>query len=176
MLNLFQKYRRPAAPSNREQREQFSTYFFAQDDHAWISAQPQTRIAFEQLLARLPSALLVNLMRHPLLFVPSQSFQKNGAARYQMGNTIVVFPEYQRLLTRKGLEAVAFLAHEVAMVLYEIENVEDKDPLMAEVEADKFVCDIGLADELEQLLLGMDESSEKRLRLTYLTFKSLGIN
>jgi hypothetical protein len=176
MLNLFQKYRRPAAPTNREQRAQFSAYFFAQDDHTWINSQPQTLLAFEQLFARLPSALLVNLMRHPLSFVPSQTFQKNGAARYQMGNTIVVFPEYQRLLTRTGLEAVAFLAHEVAMVLYEIESTDEKDPLMAEVEADKFVCDIGLADELEQLLLGMDESSEKRLRLTYLTFKSLGIN
>lgn len=176
MLNLFQKYRRTAAPSNREQRDQFTSYFFAQEDHGWISAQPQTRAAFEQLFARLPSALLVNLMRHPLSFVPSQTFQTQGAARYQLRNTVVIFPEYQRLLARKGLEAVAFLAHEVAMVLYEIESVEDKDPLMAEVEADKFVCDMGLADELEQLLLSMDESTEKRLRLTYLTFKSLGIN
>jgi len=176
MLNLFQKYRRTAAPWNRDQREKFSTYFFAHEDHAWISANPQIQQAFNDLFARLPSAFLVNLMRHPLSFVPSQAFQRNGAARYQLGNTIVVFPEYQRLLTRKGLEAVAFLAHEVAMVLYEVETQDDKDPLMAEVEADKFVCDIGLADELEQLLLGMDESSEKRLRLTYLTFKSLGIN
>jgi hypothetical protein len=40
---------------------------------------------------------------------------------------------------------------------------------MAEVGADKFVCDIGLADELEDLLLMLDETIEKRLRLTYLT-------
>ena len=41
--------------------------------------------------------------------------------------------------------------------------------MMAEVEADKFVCDIGLCDELEDLLLMLDETIEKRLRLTYLT-------
>lgn len=173
MLNLFQKYRRPA---NQQAREQFAHYFFKQDDHAWISEHKGVRACFEQLIQLLPSALLSTLMREPLSFVPSQVFQHVGAARYQMRNTVVVFPEYQRLLARGSREAVAFLAHEVALVLYELEAEVEKDPLMAEVEADKFVCDLGLADELEQLLLAMDESTEKRLRLTYLTFKSLGIN
>jgi hypothetical protein len=119
--------------------------------------------------------LLATFMRQPVSFVRSQEFNSASPTRYQMNSTVVVFPEYQRLLTRSNGQAVAFLAHEVALVLYELEDVE-KDPLMAEVEADKFVCDLGLADELEQFLLAMDESSEKRMRLTYLTFKALGIN
>jgi hypothetical protein len=47
---------------------------------------------------------------------------------------------------------------------------------MAEVGADKFVCDIGLADELEELLLMLDETIEKRLRLTYLTINHFTSN
>ena len=50
------------------------------------------------------------------------------------------------------------------------------DPMMAEIEADKFVCDLGLADQLEQFLLALDESPEKRLILTQLSLKALGIN
>ncbi len=176
MLNLFQKYRKTPNSSQKELRKQFKDYFFSQDEHSWISAQKTTRAHFETLFDRLPSALLANFMRHPLFFVTAKTYKFEGAARFQMKNTVVVFPVYEALLTQKGLEAVAFLAHELALVIYELDEQSEKDPLMAEVEADKFVCDIGLADELETLLLSMDESAEKRLRLTYLTFQAFGIN
>ncbi|MBY0515569.1 MAG: hypothetical protein K2P81_01585 [Bacteriovoracaceae bacterium] len=176
MLNLFQKYRRSSTQTHKEQREQFKKYFFSEADHSWILQNAKIKETFETLVTMLPAALLTKLVQHTIAFVPSQVFQALGAHRYQMRNTVVVFPEYQRLLARGGKEAVAFLAHEVALVIYELEAEGERDPLMAEVEADKFVCDLGLADELEQLLLAMDESTEKRLRLTYLTFKSLGIN
>jgi hypothetical protein len=84
------------------------------------------------------------------------------------GNTVVVFPEFQKLLKTSKPAAVAYLAHELAFLLYELEDAKS-DPLMAEVGADKFVCDIGFADALEELLLMLDETIEKRLRLTYLT-------
>jgi hypothetical protein len=176
MLNLFQKYRRPIALTQKQHRQQFSSYFFSQDDHAWIVEDSQILKTFEELFKRLPTALLTNLMKQPLSFIPSSVFKAQGPSRYQLKNTIVIFPEYLELLKSSKIEAVAFLAHEVALVLYELESTEDLDPMMAEVEADKFVCDMGLSDELEQLLLSMDESAEKRLRLTYLTFKAFGIN
>ncbi len=176
MLNLFQKYRRTPSSSQRDLRQQFKDYFFAQSEHAWISENKLTRGHFETLFDRLPSALLANFMRHPLFFVTSKTYQFEGASRFQMKNTVVVFPVYEELLAKKSLEAVAFLAHELALVIYDLDEQSEKDPLMAEVEADKFVCDIGLADELESLLLSMDESAEKRLRLTYLTFQAFGVN
>lgn len=176
MLNLFQKYRRTPNSSQRELRIQFKDYFFSQSDHHWISENKNTRSHFETLFDRLPASLLANFMRHPLFFVTAKTFQFEGASRYQMKNTVVIFPVYESILAKKGLEAVAFLAHELALVIYELDVESEKDPLMAEVEADKFVCDIGLADELETLLLSMDESAEKRLRLTYLTFQAFGIS
>lgn len=176
MLNLFQKYRRLGTSTQRVQRDDFCQYFFAIPEHAWMNECAQTYGVFRACFERLPSALLVTLMRQPLLFVQSQNFTQQTAARYQLHNTVVIFPEYQRLLKRGASEAVAFIAHELALVLYEIDAASEKDPLMAEVEADKFVCDLGLADELESLLLAMDESTEKRLRLTYLTFKAFGVS
>jgi hypothetical protein len=53
-------------------------------------------------------------------------------------------------------------------VLLELEGMKG-DSIMAEVEADKFVSDLGLTFELEELLLMLDETVEKRVRLTYLT-------
>lgn len=107
------------------------------------------------------------MTKYPVIFVPSQELKKNEPGRV-LNNTIVVFPEFQKLLNSEKKSAVAYLAHEVAFVLYELEGMKE-DPLMAEVSADKFVCDLGLTFELEELLLMLDETIEKRLRLTYLT-------
>lgn len=175
MLNLLQKYRN-RTQSKTASKAEFAAYFLDRPEHAWIHASTGTKKCFEQLFTLLPRELVIEMTRQPFCFVPSEEFKAQGAARYQLRNTVVVFPEFERLLRKGTGEGAAFLAHEVALVLYELENAVDKDPIMAEVEADKFVCDLGLADELERLLLTMDESAGKRLRLTYLTFNAFGIN
>jgi hypothetical protein len=85
-----------------------------------------------------------------------------------ISNAIVVFPEFQALLNSERKAAVAYLAHEIAFLLLELDGVTGES-IMAEVTADKFVADLGLTFELEELLLMLDESLEKRVRLTYLT-------
>jgi hypothetical protein len=175
MLNLLQRYRHRAL-SRSSSKQDYVRYFLSQPEHAWIGAHAGVQRCFDELFLRVPLALVADLLRNPFCFVPSSEFQEKGTARYQMKNTIVVFPEYEQLLREGEGAGIAFLAHELAMVLYELEDAADKDPLMAEVEADKFVCDLGLADELEQLLLAQDESDGKRLRLTYLTLNSFGVD
>lgn len=175
MLNLLQKYRNRSQTKTASKAE-YAGHFLSRPEHEWINAHAGTKDCFEKLFALLPQNLVVEMIRQPFCFVPSSEFRTNGPARYQLKNTVVVFPEFEALLRQGKGAGVAFLAHEVALVLYEIESAEDKDPIMAEVEADKFVCDLGLADDLERLLLTLDESAEKRLRLTYLTFNAFGIN
>ncbi len=175
MLNLLQKYRHRAL-SRPSSKQEYVRYLLALPEHAWIAAHPGVQRCFDELFTRVPLALVADLLRHPFCFVPAADFKEKGAARFHMKNTIVVFPEFEQLLRKGEGAGVAFLAHEMAMVLYELENAADKDPLMAEVEADKFVCDLGLAEELEQLLLAQDESDGKRLRLTYLTLNAFGID
>lgn len=178
MLNLLEKFFHTTADNQKkkELREKFVEYFFGQDEHAWVSANPQTKIHFDKMLKRLPISLIEKLFyQHSIVFVPSSHFRKNDMKYYSLKNTVVIFPRFEALLTTNKKYAEAYLAHEVAFLVYELEE-PTIDPMMAEVEADKFVCDLGLADELEQFLLAQDESAEKRLRLTYLTLNALGIN
>ena len=153
----------------------FVEEFNFQPEHQWIVQDKNTKDAFNQLWEMLPSSIFEYLHRQSIIFMKSNDYRHSGERLHNFKNTVVVFPEYEKLLKSNKNFRVAFLAHELAFVLYELEN-EGKDPLLAEVEADKFVVDIGLADELERFLLNMDECSEKRLRLTYLTLKVFGIS
>ncbi len=168
MMNLLHKFLSKDRTDKSLIRKNFSHYFFSLPEHQWIVEEGVTR-HFENLFARVPSKLLENLMqKYPVVFVKSQDLREARNPGAVISNTIAVFPEFQKLLkTNKG-SAVAWLAHELAFVIYELET-EHVEPLMAEVEADKFVCDLGLTFELEELLLMLDETVEKRLRLTYLT-------
>ena len=164
MLNLIQRFFNKAQYDKTLARKNFTEFFFAQAEHAWISDSP-AREHFEKLFQILPAGVLqVMTTKYPMVFVQSSSFV-NKPSRL---NTIVVFPEFQKLLQSPKRSAVAYLAHEIAFVLFELE--EPAGPtLMAEIEADKFVCDLGLTFELEEFLLMLDETVEKRLRMTYLT-------
>ena len=167
MMNLIQKFISKDRSNKSALRTNFSHYFFSLPEHQWITTST-TKTHFEELFSRLPAGVLDAMMtKYPVSFVQSQSM-KNPAHKNMFGNSIVVFPEFQKLIAGSKRSAVAYLAHELAFVLYELESAKI-DPLMAEVEADKFVCDLGLMFELEEFLLMLDETIEKRLRLTYLT-------
>lgn len=168
MLNLIQKYFKKERSDKVKIRSHFTQYFFSLPEHAWINER-NLNSHFENLFAHLPIGLIEAMMtQHPVVFVPSETLRSQNKAGTALSNTVVVFPEFQKLLRSPKRAAVAYLAHELGFLLYELESAK-VDPLMAEVGADKFVCDVGLADELEDLLLMLDETIEKRLRLTYLT-------
>ncbi|MBA2403147.1 MAG: hypothetical protein H0V66_00125 [Bdellovibrionales bacterium] len=168
MLNLIQKYFKKDRSDKGKIRENFSFYFFSLPEHQWITDQ-NLKPHFVRLFQHLPAGLIeVMMTQYPVVFVPSESMKGVRKPGQVLTNIVVIFPEFQKLLRSPKRAGVAYLAHELAFLLYELEEAK-ADPLMAEVGADKFVCDIGLADELEDLLLMLDETIEKRLRLTYLT-------
>jgi hypothetical protein len=168
MMNLVQRFFSKTKGDKARFRADFAQYFFSMPEHAWITSA-KIEGHFRQLFNILPTGVLEALVsKYPISFIPSQQMHSDQQLSSGLKNTVVVFPEFQKLLQSKRASAVAYLAHELAFVLYEHEAPKN-DPLMAEVEADKFVCDIGLTFELEELLLMLDETLEKRLRLTYLT-------
>jgi hypothetical protein len=167
MMNLIQRFFSKDNKNRSELRNNFKKYFFSLPEHQWLLGT-EGEGHFLRLIELLPSRLLEVLMTScPLSFVRSEDLKGSSPGRI-LSNAVVVFPEFQKLLLTSKKSAVAYLAHEMAFVLYEMES-DRKDPLMAEIEADKFVCDLGLTFELEELLLMLDETIEKRLRLTYLT-------
>jgi len=168
MMNLIQKFFNKEKFNKAKLRQDFSEYFFSQPEHHWLRNANSTA-SLEKLFAHLPAGVLNAMMtKYPVTFIKSQDMKETKHTFAPLSNTIVVFPEFQKLIMSSNSCSVAYLAHELAFVLYELEG-EKQDPLMAEVEADKFVCDIGFSQELEDFLLMLDETIEKRLRLTYLT-------
>jgi hypothetical protein len=158
---------------NSKTRENFKTLFYSQKEHSWIQDNQQAQEKFDGLFELLPETVLSYFTYEAeLIFVPSGIWRENKQLFFGK-NIIVIFPEFQKLMQKKDKTSVAYLAHEVAMILHEHKN-EKLDPLMCEVEADKFVCDLGLSLELEKYLLNLDECLDKRVRLSYLTSFVLG--
>lgn len=167
MLNLIQKFLSKDRTNKSHIRKNFNSYFFSLPEHEWIVGS-YVQYHFEKLFSHLPANLLEALMtKHPVVFVKSSDVNLQNPSDI-ISNKIVIFPEFQKLLNSDKKAAVAYLAHELAFVLLELEGAKG-DSLIAEVEADKFVSDLGLIFELEELLFMLDETIEKRLRLTYLT-------
>lgn len=168
MMNLIQKFLSKDRTNKSHIRKNFVTYFYSIPEHQWI-VETCNKAHFDKLFSHLPSGVLEAMMtKYPVVFIPSHKMKESRNPGTVLTNTVVVFPEFQSLLKSDKKSAVAYLAHELAFILLELEGLRE-DPLMAEVEADKFVCDLGLTFELEELLLMLDETIEKRLRLTYVT-------
>ena len=162
MLNFITRFFQ-VNPTAKAQREQFKNYFFSMPEHQWFDEF--TKDHFEKIITHLPVGVLTHLMtKEPLHFVPARDFSPENDRR----SCIVIFPEFEKLLKSKSPAAVAFVAQEVALLLLEAEEPQ-MDELTRELEADKFVADLGFTFELEELLFMLDESVEKRLRLSYLT-------
>ena len=162
MLNFITRFFQ-INPTAQTVRAQFKNYFFSMPEHQWFDETVKHH--FEKLMTHLPVGVLTHLMtKEPLHFVPSREFSPENDRR----SCVVIFPEFEKLLRSDAPAAVAFIAQEVALLLLEAEEPE-MDELTRELEADKFVADLGLTFELEELLFMLDESVEKRLRLSYLT-------
>jgi hypothetical protein len=167
MFNLIQKFLSKDQINKSHIRKNFTTYFYSLPEHQWI-LESSCRNHFDKLFAHLPANLLELMMtKTPVVFVPNHHLNSHHPGAV-LSNTIVIFPEFQKLLQTEKKSAVAYLAHELAFILLELEDMK-VESIMVEVEADKFVSDLGLIFELEELLLMLDETMEKRLRLTYLT-------
>lgn len=165
MMDLIQNFF--SRNNKAEVRKNFSLYFFSLPEHKWI-ADSGARTHFEELFKLLPAGLLDSLMtKYPVTFVQNHNWHGNQVGM-SLTNTIVIFPEFQKLLQSPKRAAIAYIAHELAFILLEADG-RKSDDMMAEVEADKFVSDLGLMFELEEFLMMLDETDEKRLRLTYLT-------
>ena len=165
MLNLFKRFQKPLGRDTK--KADFLKYFYSQPEHHWILSHDKVRKTFDHVWERVPTGVMEYFYHNSLCFVTQADYRKIPL-EYNLKNTLVVFPKMIDLLLEEQESAMAFVAHEIGLTLYELESPVN-DAIMAEIEADKFVCDLGLERELEKFLLAQDESPEKRLRLTYLT-------
>jgi hypothetical protein len=156
-------------------REQLKQVFLNQNEHNWMNTQEKVRANFEKLFQFLPITALETLIQQHICFVCAEDLQSKNILNFPTLNLVVLKPAYLKLIQKVNDCALAYLAHEIGMMIYELSaghKLTPDEQMLAEVETDKWLCDLGLAEGLEQCLLAFDESHEKRLRLTYLTVRT----
>lgn len=163
MFNFITRFFQTNHSTQQDYRERFAEYFFSQQEHQWFD--DKIKAHFQKLFLHLPVGVLKHLQcENPVLFIQSKSFHPG----MDLKSYIVIFPEFEELIRSSQKAAIAFLAQEIALLLLESEEPQLNE-ITRELEADKFVSDLGFTFELEELLLMLDESVEKRMRLCYLT-------
>jgi hypothetical protein len=174
MFNLLEKLINQKKSNNLNSNQYHKTEFLNRPEHLWVKNNSAATNLFDQTFSRSPSILTQFMLEKHVSFILSRNFSKLNI--HQPTQAVIVFPQFERWILGGEKFMSAYILHELALMIYELNlNSPEQDPLLAEVEADKFLCDIGYGDQLEQFLLKLDESPEKRLRLSYLTWKQLGI-
>ena len=166
MLELFKKKK---SPSYEEILEIFLTQFYSNEAHSWIIQDRYIRANFDDFFEKLPADVLKKFIgNQKLIFVLSIGFYINtldSMSHY----VIIVFPELFRLLKSSATNhALAILAHEIGHIVCG-HSRKIIDPIKAQVEADRFACELGYAPELDSFLFDQNDSIEKKIRMTYVT-------
>jgi hypothetical protein len=144
-------------------------YLLAIPEHAWLHQDRYVKNHFIDFLEDLPVKTLKKMIKDvPVIFVPS-SGKYSCAINCQHYSVIMIFPELMNLLqsTAKSYYK-AIMAHELGHVILQ-HGKNNIKVLEAQIEADRFAAKLGYINELENFLLEMPESIEKRVRLSYLT-------
>ena len=137
-------------------------------EHAWIKEDKYLNSSFEEFFSNLKANHLKIMSDKKVLILRSNGMY--SCTFENMDQTIIiVFPDLSKML--KSFDSrigQAILGHELGHVILN-HSVRKIDLMTAQIEADRFACEIGYTQEIEEFLLSMPESTEKRMRLSYLT-------
>ena len=144
-------------------------FILSQEEHNWIREDQYVHAHFTEFLEGLPKRVLEDVFLKKVTFFVRSTGKYACSVTPLQQNIIIVFPEVYQLLTKTFSGwAKAVLAHEIGhIILSHTESMED--PMEAQVDADKFACDMGYLDQIEEFLHEQPESIEKRVRLSFLT-------
>lgn len=156
---------------------QYKNNFFNHQNHQWMKQNRFVRANFEELLTIIPMDVKEFLLdQPPLYFLPSSGRYSCALSGHEGSHAIIVFPELMTLLKSPMMDhALAILAHELGHIVAE-HGSADIDPLQAQVEADAFACRLGFVREISDFLEEQPDSTEKSVRLSYITPKVLKLD
>lgn len=163
MLNLLKRIR------HFESREKFLKYFFSMPEHDWIISDKYIMANLHDFFDHIPLKHINYFFAdRPVYFVLS-SGKYSCSVEHCNDRVIIVFPELYRLL-KSSFDgyAKAILAHELGH-LYQSHANKSISILEAQVEADTYAINLGLASQLAEFLEEQPESIEKRVRLSFVT-------
>lgn len=143
--------------------------FFAHPFHYWILEDRYTKATFEELFDLLPDSTRKFLIESAPIYFLSSSGKYSCALSNSKAHAIIVFPELKKLLRSTQMDySLSIILHELGHIIADHSN-KDIDIIKAQVEADLFAAKLGFGPQIEEFLLQLPESMEKRVRLSYLT-------
>lgn len=150
-------------------RNQLVQLYLSLPEHQWICDDKYIMGCFDDFLMAMPKKFLIQILDENGVRFMSSAGKYGCAIPRSKASVVLLFPEIVNLLKSTAISSVkGMLAHELGHILL---NHGDRDIsiLEAQVEADRFACDLGYHEEIENFLLELPESIEKRVRLSYLT-------
>lgn len=166
-MNVFSFFKK--VDSKNKSKSELIAEFLDLPEHKWLLDDKFIHANFYDFLTTLPKNLLQKLIKvNGVRYFPSTG--KYGCAINSSGfNVVLVFPEIINLLKSTAKSNFkGILAHELGHIILG-HGHRSLTQLEAQVEADRFACELGFLDDIEEFLMDCPESIEKRVRLSYLT-------
>jgi hypothetical protein len=137
-------------------------------EHAWIARDQALLRSLAGFFALLPVQDLTTLEKRGLLLLYCNQRLSAAFHQFEGREIVMIFPELRRLLTSAQYHhGYAVLAHELGHVL-KGHSRKAVDPMVAQLEADAFARDLGLGDDLRDVLSLEEPCEETRIRIAKL--------
>ena len=167
MLNFFKR----KTKTINQMRGEVKRAFFQSSHHAWISEDRYIKRAFVFLLDNLTEEGLAFL--HPnknaAFFIKGNGRLGTALGTKKNTHLILVYPDLIKMLTSGApLMGVAVLAHELGHLI-KGHSFKMIDPLEAQCEADQVAYEMGLGNELQEVLMDQPNTLETKVRISRLT-------
>lgn len=155
-------------------KKQWIQIFYKTPEHDWILEDKYIKANFDDFLESVPTSLIREMItKFNIVFVPITAKFSCAVSR---ANVVLIFPELYDLLSSTALSPFkGILVHEIAHIALE-HGTKQLSVMKAQVEADAFAIELGFSEDLENFLLDLPESIEKRIRLSYLTSRYYNSN
>jgi hypothetical protein len=146
----------------------FLNNFSSQPDNDWIISDRYLQRIIVDFFKELPQDTLEYFAKRPLVLVPVSAHLACAIGEKDALDIILLFPEMvKKLKSADPRNALAVLAHEIGHLYYR-HSLRKIDRLQAQVEADRFACQMGYGLELVETLENFPDI-DTRVRITYIT-------
>ena len=155
---------------SRPQHDTTITMFIQQEDpkdrlyrkvfrlapNRWMLDDKYALRCIQILFDALPNPSLKHLSALDIFFIRSDGILASTVAPRKKSHLVIIYPElFKMMRSAAPLRASAVLAHELGHIILR-HSARKIGPTTAQIEADRFVAEIGLGRELRQVLLGYE--------------------
>ena len=179
-MNMLNFFRTPKEKTSKT----FTQDFYQKSYHKWIENDQLVKRSFDLLLELIANDQELNKRieeQGPVAFIPANGKMACSVRGETDMRFVVVFPDLVQIMkSASPTRAIAVLAHELGHIFHNHHQRSQagrkEKPLTtleAQIEADAFAARLGLAKELQDVLLEVEEDEgafvETRVRISQLT-------